>query len=327
MNFDLETNQTEIENDTFNWGLTNFDDLGNSIILISQSITGEGWSPILYIYWNAYNAALTSLFFCAIIIIGNFFLLNLSLAAINSSFIQYNKKEIFENKKSFLNREFLPSPASPQPTTAKLKERIRMNAPRRVRKNQIYKFCYKVAYNPMFVIFSLIVILINSILLGIYRYPMEKKQEENIELGLTIFLFYFAFEFGIRMGAIGIKGFLYDTENIVEVIAVTLGLSNFIYREVTKDYYGVTENNSILNAARSLMLLRIIKVMNFFKSIKLIMKTIKQTIWKMLDFVIVVIIFMFVFALIGMQLFAYRIRFDKNGGPLTENITRLNVIH
>lgn len=316
MAFGFPVNQTELDNPTFNWGLTSFDNLRESILLISQSITGEGWSPILYIYWNGYNAALTSLFFCAVIIIGNFFLLNLSLAAINSSFIEFNKKENFELKQK---KEQAVSPLSPlQPTTAKIKERIRINAPERVRKNRFYRICYKISYNPFFVLFSLGVIIINSILLGIYRYPMSQNQIGKIENGLTFCLYYFLFELLIRMAAIGIKTFAYDVENIIEVATVVVGLSNFIYTEIDDS----NNSDNFMKAVRALMLLRIVKVMNFFKSIKLIMKTIRQTIWKMIDFLIVIIIFMFVLALIGMQLFAYRVRFDKNDMPLTENITR-----
>ena len=108
---------------------------------------------------------------------------------------------------------------------------------------------------------------------------MNQKQIDKIEVGLTFCLYYFLFELLIRIAAIGIKTFAYDFENTIELVAVVVGLSNFIYTEIDDSNNG----DSFMKAVRALMLLRIVKVMNFFKSIKLIMKTIRQTIWKMID--------------------------------------------
>ena len=207
----------------------------------------------------------------------------------------------------------------PQVTTAKLKEKIKLQEPERVKKHMFFRICFRIAYNPLFVIFSLIIILANSILLGFIRYPMKNQDMNRVEYGLMIFIFYFFFELVIRISAMGIRNFSKDLENLVETLTVIFGLSNFIYEK--SQGIELNENNNLLKAIRSLMLLRIIKVMNFFKSIKLIMKTIRQTIWKMLDFVIVVFIFMFVAALVGMQLFAYRVRFDPDDDHAIFNAT------
>lgn len=83
-------------NPVYIWGLENFDSIKNSIYVVFECMTGEGWSSILYLYWNGYNAAITSIYFCFIIIIGNFFLLNMILAAINNSFLQFERNEDIE---------------------------------------------------------------------------------------------------------------------------------------------------------------------------------------------------------------------------------------
>jgi len=315
LSFDISLNRSEINNSDFNWGLTNFDNLGQAFLTIFQSITGEGWSSILYVYWNSYNALFSSIFFCAVILIGNFFMLNLILAAINNSFIEFNCKENLEKMRSMNKREKTLSPQSPDLTTAKLKQKMKLHEPERIKKHLYYRICYNIAYNPLFVLFSLLIILGNSILLGLNRYPLSDEDLNEIELGLSVFIFYFVFELIIRISAIGFKSFCKDRENVIETATVLIGLSNFIYEQVNISKNMQGSGNNMLKAVRSLMILRIIKVMNFFKSIKLIMKTIKRTIWKMLDFGFVVIIFMYVSSLIGMQLFAYRVQFDQNDNP------------
>ena len=240
-------------------------------------------------------------------------MVNLILAAINNSFIEFNRKEnlaLFSIRKK---ERTLSSPSSPEATTAKFRKKIHSYMPLHAKTHILNRICYQIAYNPFFVLFSLGIILANSILLGFYRYPMKADLMQKIEVGLTVFVFYFVFELIIRISAMGIKHFVRDFENIIETLTVILGLINFIYEE-TQGFSG--QESNILRATRSFMLLRIVKVMNFFKSIKLIIKTIKQTIWKMVDFVIVLLIFMCVAALIGMQLFAYRVRFDAEDNPI-----------
>ena len=46
--YNLFPNITEIFSDNFNYGYTNFDNLQESLFTVFQSVTGEGWSSILY---------------------------------------------------------------------------------------------------------------------------------------------------------------------------------------------------------------------------------------------------------------------------------------
>ncbi len=64
-----------------------------SIMTIFQCLTGEGWSKMMYIYWDAKNTTLVVIYFVSLILFGVFFILNLFLAVISDSFSKEQQKE------------------------------------------------------------------------------------------------------------------------------------------------------------------------------------------------------------------------------------------
>ena len=70
-----------------NFGVTNFDNIMYSVLVVFQSITLEGWSDIQRQMQRAYTY-LIFIYFLPLVFIGAFFLLNLTLAVINSKFTQ-----------------------------------------------------------------------------------------------------------------------------------------------------------------------------------------------------------------------------------------------
>ncbi len=65
--------------------VTNFDNIFWALLNVFQCITLEGWSDIMVMYQQAYTP-LVFFYFVALVFIGAFFFLNLTLAVINSSY-------------------------------------------------------------------------------------------------------------------------------------------------------------------------------------------------------------------------------------------------
>ena len=61
-------------------GVTSFDNVGLSILNIFIIITLEGWTDIMYQVREASNQKVYDLYFCLIVILGTFFVLNLMIA-------------------------------------------------------------------------------------------------------------------------------------------------------------------------------------------------------------------------------------------------------
>ena len=83
-------NASEINYPEFNYGYTGFDNILISMQTIFESMTGEGWSVMMYIMWHTFNSSLVISFFTLLIIFGVFFVLNLFLAVISDSFDKVN---------------------------------------------------------------------------------------------------------------------------------------------------------------------------------------------------------------------------------------------
>lgn len=72
------------------YGTTNFDNILWGLLQVFISITLEGWSEYMVKYQKTYTWLVGPLFFIPMSYLGGFFLLNLLLAVINSSFSSSN---------------------------------------------------------------------------------------------------------------------------------------------------------------------------------------------------------------------------------------------
>jgi voltage-dependent calcium channel L type alpha-1D len=75
-----------------NYGVTNFDNIAYSILAVFQCLTLEGWSEIQRDMQRSFTTIIY-LMFIPMVLIGAFFLLNLTLAVINSKFTEMNNKQ------------------------------------------------------------------------------------------------------------------------------------------------------------------------------------------------------------------------------------------
>jgi hypothetical protein len=84
------------------YGVTNFDNIGYSILVVFQSVTLEGWSVIMNMVQKAFNIIALA-FFIPLVFIGAFFLLNLTLVVIHSKFSEEHEA----NKEAKKHRNYL----------------------------------------------------------------------------------------------------------------------------------------------------------------------------------------------------------------------------
>ena len=79
-------------NENPNYGVTNFDVIFYALLMVFQSVTLEGWSDMMVSLEKVFSAIGIYLFMIPLVFIGAFFLLNLTLAVINSSFNDTHKR-------------------------------------------------------------------------------------------------------------------------------------------------------------------------------------------------------------------------------------------
>lgn len=86
------------------YGVTSFDHVFSALLIILQTVTLEGWTSVMQILEQTMSP-FAVLFFIPIVFIGAFFLLNLTLAVINSKFNDAHKEQQRKkNRKVQINR-------------------------------------------------------------------------------------------------------------------------------------------------------------------------------------------------------------------------------
>ena len=83
MNLTTEVLQDQ---ELISYGIVTFDNLLRALITIFQMITLEGWTDMIYNLSDASQAWMAILFFCLLVVVGSFFLLNVILAVIMDAF-------------------------------------------------------------------------------------------------------------------------------------------------------------------------------------------------------------------------------------------------
>ena len=74
--------------------------------------------------------------------------------------------------------------------------------------------------------------------------------------------------------------------------------------------------DGIMSALRALRLLRVIKLARHWKAFQEILQTIKDSVIDISNFTVLLLLVLFIFALLGMELFAYTVFFDIDGNAV-----------
>uniref|UniRef100_A0A7S3IWC4 Ion transport domain-containing protein n=1 Tax=Strombidium inclinatum TaxID=197538 RepID=A0A7S3IWC4_9SPIT len=76
----------------FNYGITNFDEIGGAYLTIFQVTTLEGWADIMNMIQDGYNIYTGAAFFVVCVVTCSYFLLNLTVAVMLDKFKQLNQE-------------------------------------------------------------------------------------------------------------------------------------------------------------------------------------------------------------------------------------------
>ncbi|EGR31257.1 hypothetical protein IMG5_114650 [Ichthyophthirius multifiliis] len=160
------------------------------------------------------------------------------------------------------------------------------------------------AESRVFLIFTTLVIIANTIVLSLDKYPIDNAYENRLELFNIIFTYIFAYEMCIKIIAFGLKGYFKDSFNIFDCILVFLSVIEIIFQQ---SGLFVT-----IAGFRSLRLFRIIKLIKRLENLRFLLISIGKTLQQINNFLVLVILFIIVSSLLGMEFFAYKIRFKDD---------------
>ena len=161
-----------------------------------------------------------------------------------------------------------------------------------------------------FIIFSSFITTLNLILLASNRSSMSESGSSILRIFNILFTFYFAMEIILRIIGLGIKNFVKDSINLFDV-GVVAASSVLIVIDIVR--LADDPSRGVLTALRMVRIIRIFKTSEQFKKFRSLIRTLSRTIVDLRDFLMLLLIFIVIFALLGRELYSYHVRFLPDG--------------
>lgn len=285
-----------------NFGITSFDNIMWAWLTIFQCISMEGWTTVMYLVMDAVNPW-AWLYFVLMIIFGSFFAVNLALAVLYVYFTDSAGPE---------EEEAEPEEEDDAPRkTEEEKEAegniVPVTSPRT--SNKFVKLCYDISLSPFFDNFTMGLICLNTLVMSSEFNTMPKAMEDAYN-GINYFLFaYFCIEMFIKLVGFGVRGYCQDNMNIFDGFVVIISCI-----EVIMGFVGSGSGGNYLSVLRSFRLLRVFKLARSWKQLNQIISTIFTSLASISYLSLILLLFIFIFSLLGMQLFGYEFIFCDGVG-------------
>lgn len=119
----------------------------------------------------------------------------------------------------------------------------------------------------------------------------------------------------IKLTALGFKYYFSDEFNAFDGVVVLASVIDLFISNLLVGY----QAGGAITAFRAFRLLRIFKLAKSWKKLHNLLKTIGRTLKEVSTFSVLLFLFMFIYSLLGMELFGYYAKFDSSGKLDLEN--------
>jgi len=168
--------------------------------------------------------------------------------------------------------------------------------------------CWKIINVPFFNTFILSLIVCNTLILATDAYP--KPEVDLIGITNQYFTFFFTLEVVLKLTGLTWDNFAKTGFNIFDLVIVILSIVELLISE---------DSGGVISALRAFRLLRLIKLARSNHTLACLLDSILHTIAAIGNFLVLLGIFIYVFSLLGMSMFAGAFRFTASGEHDKEN--------
>lgn len=172
--------------------------------------------------------------------------------------------------------------------------------------HRIIRIIYAVVSHPTFHLFIFVSIILNTVILCFDYYDINGSFERPavFEYFNYTFMGIFTVEVILKMIGFGCKEFVKDRFNLFDTVVVLFSILELL----------LSDGSGATSALRAFRLFRIFKIFRV-GNLRIMLDSLSQTIMSIGNYVVLLLLFIYVFALMGMQFFAGKIRLDADGNP------------
>ncbi|TMW67789.1 hypothetical protein Poli38472_007461 [Pythium oligandrum] len=290
-----------LHNVAFNWGYSNFDNIGAAVLTIFQAITLEGWTVDMYMVMDASDPLVGSIFFLILIVFAAFFVMNLTLAVISDEF------NVDETE---------PTPAEITAEWNKQPQVVAMDRRPAIQESERpirFPWLFGIVSHPIFSGFIMLAIVANTTILALDHYPMPPGLDSDLEIvnfGLSCV---FMLEMVLKLIGLGLRQYARDKFNVFDAFVVITGLLETIATPPSFMSSNVKKKKGAVSALRSFRLSRVFKLARNWRSLRELLQLIARAVASIANFGVLLFLFIYIYALIGLQIFGNTMRFDDEG--------------
>uniref|UniRef100_A0AAR2KUR2 Voltage-dependent L-type calcium channel subunit alpha n=1 Tax=Pygocentrus nattereri TaxID=42514 RepID=A0AAR2KUR2_PYGNA len=329
-----------------NGGITNFDNFFFAMLTVFQCITMEGWTDVLYWMNDAIGFELPWVYFVSLVIFGSFFVLNLVLGVLSGEFSKEREKakargdfqklrekqQLEEDLCGYMdwitqaedidefdedgNRPSLPASETASENTENIEEEhtdccacvlcacIFSRTLRRWNRG-VRRTCRKAVKSVTFYWLVLILVFLNTALSASEHYNQPDWLTDVQEIANKVLLSLFTVEMLLKMYSLGLQVYFVAFFNRFDCFVVCGGILETVLVEMEiMPPLGI----SVLRCVR---LLRIFKVTRHWTALSNLVASLLNSMKSIASLLLLLFLFLIIFALLGMQLFGGKFNFDE----------------
>lgn len=306
-----------------NWGYTGFDHTGAAFVSIFQSITLEGWTDIMYACMDSQGEAIAILF-CLMVLLASLFVLNLLLAVMEEEFSEQREKQEAADEAE-KEAALLMSPTKVAPVDGAKAFSVRGaigaavgglfpgDGPVKTEGYGAWRLKLLAFVEHKYFEYTVLTLIgINTCVLGSDHHPMDDSMGYNLEIASFLLTICFTGEMLLKCIAMGIPKYLSTIANAFDAFIVSASLIELVLAP-PEFIAGVRSEAGAISALRCFRLFRLFKLAKNWTSMNVLLGKVLRTLYDVVNIALLLVLFMYIFALLGMQLFANRMKFDGDG--------------
>eukprot|EP00736_Rhodelphis_marinus_P009837 Rmarinus@m.21844 len=289
-------------------GFTSFDNIGASLLVMFRMTSLDSWQQVSYGVQDGVSPT-ASVFFNVFIILVPFVLFNLTLAVIFNIFLevlQQNQLPLPESRNSEKGKKSVLD-STCRGTSMFSLARAESASMARAFRATLRRRARAIVKHPLFDPLVMCLIAGNTIALALEHKGASKSFSSGLEMANLVCTMVFAGECVLKIAAAkSIADYLTPNENKFDFIVVAIGLVDISVSQYSLP--GAT-------ALRVIRLLRVIKLARRWPAFVMIVRTLALSVPAISSLSALLLLFLFLYALWGVQLFAGTFPAVEDGGP------------
>ncbi len=299
-----------------NYGYTVFDNIGFAVLTIFQCVTMEGWTSIMYMIQDSMSPQIGAFYFTVLIIIAAFGLVNILLAVLSNHFhASISERQTIGTQDR--RPSLIAAVSSFSDSYFNLTKFSLMFS--QLEHEYDWQVSLKLFLNsPVFSNTITASIVLNALALCLVHYPSESSFDVGLELINALFTFLFSIEMILKLCANGVIAYMRSGMNLFDATIVIVSLADIISSPPVLFGGPQNSNGGAITALRCFRIFRIFKMFGRWSNMRILVKRIVSIVNQTMNLIALLLLFLFICTLIGMQFFANRLRFRDNGTVIKE---------